>query len=136
MKTKYHYTKQVIDVELYFRDVNGKIENLDKVTYEKLSEDDKKNVSVEKISILKPWWSLSSKVERMSVNVITQNVDNILFLKNQILYYLKSCSMVELKFVKDAEGDEKIVNLNDVIGENGLSQVVVSGIVSAMISVQ
>lgn len=133
MKTKYHYTKQIVDVELYFREVNGKIESVSKEEYLKLSEGDKKNVSIEKISILKPWWSLSTKVERISVNPITQNVDNILFLKNQILYYLKSCSIVELKFGKDTESDERITNINDVIGENGLSQAVVSSIVSAMI---
>lgn len=135
MKTKYHYTKQIIDVELYFREVSGNVESIGKAIYEKLSEEDKKNITVEKVSILKPWWALSSKIERMSINPITQNLDNILFLKNQILYYLKTCSMVELKFVKDQEGDEKISNLNDVIGESGLSQIVVSSIVSAMISV-
>lgn len=130
---KYKYTKIIVDVELYFRDVYGKIQSIEKQEYEKLSEEDKKNASIEKISILKPWWSLSTKVERMSINPITQNVDNLLFLRNQVWYYLKSCSMVELKFEKDHENDERIKNLNEVTGEIGLDVNVVTAIVSAMI---
>lgn len=135
MKTKYHYTKQVVDVEVYFTEKDGKIVNIHSTDYAKFSEEEKKNISVEKISVLKPCWALSTKVERMSVNPITQNLDNILFLKNQILYYLKSCSMVELKLEKDVEGDERIKNMVDILGENGLDSQVISALTASMYTV-
>lgn len=135
MKTRYHYTKQVIDVEMCFREKDEKIENIIKADYDKLTEQEKKTVCIEKISVLKPCWSLSTKVERMSINPITQNLDNILFMRNQILYYLKSCSMVELKFETDIDKDERIQNVVDILGENGLDAKAVSALVSAMYSV-
>lgn len=122
---KYKYEKVIVEVDLYFRELEGKLQSLEKEDYLKLTDEEKKNVSIEKISILKPWWSLASKVEKISTNPMTQVLENVSFLKNQIQYYLKSCSIVQLEFERDQDNDERIKNFDQIIGVNGLDSVVI-----------
>lgn len=135
MKNKYSYNKQIVDVEIYFREVNGKIQNVEIEEYLKLKDEEKAGISVEKLSILKPWWALSSKVERMSTNPITQTLENISYVKNQTWYYLKSCSIAILEFERDGEGDERIKNIDHLVGQNGLDPIVIMRIVREILKV-
>lgn len=129
----YRYEKKIIEVEIYFREVDGKIENVEMEDYLKLKDEEKKDVSVEKISILKPWWSLSSKIERMSTNPLTQTLENVMYIRNQIWYYLKKCSIITLEFERDQDNDERIKNIDHIVGQNGLDPVVVMRIARAVL---
>ena len=75
------------------------------------SEKGKEGVKTEELEFIKPWWTLSVKVDSFSTKLNELGLrmqDPTIAVEMTIRYYLKKCSFYELKFEKDDEGFERI----------------------------
>lgn len=88
----------------------------------------------ETITYIRPSWGLANYLEGRATfaapfDLMKYRIDATVYTQLQLMYYLKSCSMIELKLIKDEQGFEKIENMNDLVGPEGLHPTIINIIV-------